>query len=68
MNWLAIKGDRVVNVIVWDGISPYDPGDGIELVPSDDTPGVGIGWTRNADGTWTAPVVETEEWGTDNAS
>ena len=56
MNWLVIRNDRVVNVIVWDGISPYDPGDGIELVPSDDTPGVGIGWTR-IDGTWTAPEI-----------
>ena len=48
----------VVNVSVWDGIQPYDPGDGVEMVPLPYTDEVdedtgetvrryqgGIGWT-----------------------
>ena len=67
MNWLELKDGYVINVIVWDGVSPYTP-EGIELVKCDDAPGVSIGWTRTVDGTWGAPIVETEEQGTDNGS
>jgi hypothetical protein len=39
----AVVGDgKVVNVVVWDGVQPYDPGEGLELVVLDG-PG-GIGW------------------------
>ena len=45
----------VVNVIVWDGVQPFDPGEGVTLVPlpfEEDEDGVrrytgGIGWTYN---------------------
>ena len=43
---------QVVNVSVWDGIQPYDPGDGVEMVPlpytTDEDGSIrytgGIGW------------------------
>jgi hypothetical protein len=42
---------KVVNVIVWDGVQPFDPGDGLTLVPLpfEEEDGVrrytgGIGW------------------------
>lgn len=54
MNWLEIRSNRVTNVIVWNGTDPYNP-PGVELIRCDDLPGVGIGWTRDSDGNWTAP-------------
>ena len=42
----------VVNVVVWDGVQPFDPGEGVTLVPLtfEEEAGVrrytgGIGWT-----------------------
>ena len=34
---------KVVNVSVWDGIQPYNPGDGVEMVP--------LPYTTDEDGT-----------------
>ena len=47
-----IKDGLVVNVSVWDGVQPYDPGEGVTLVPlpfTEDEDGTrryqgGIGW------------------------
>ena len=60
----------VVNVIVWDGVQPYDPGEGVTLVPltfEEDEDGVrrytgGIGWTLR-DGVFVdeRPVEEDED-------
>lgn len=45
---------RVSNVIVWDGVTPYNP-DGVTLVNVDDAPeGCGYGW-QLVDGVWVAP-------------
>lgn len=43
------------NVILWDGVSDYSPGDGfgLEIVPAGSS--AGIGWTRVAAGMWDAP-------------
>ena len=36
MNYAVIDSSgNVVNVIVWDGITPYNPGAGLTLVQSD---------------------------------
>lgn len=40
--YAIIEAGVVTNVIVWDGIQPYNPGEGRELVLLDG-PG-GIGW------------------------
>lgn len=50
-----------INCIVWDGISEYNPGDGlaVELVPSGSF--AGIGWTRISEGEWQEPAPTEEE-------
>lgn len=50
--YLVIKGNKVINAVVWDGESDWTPPEGttVELAPA----GVGIGWTR-VDGNWVAP-------------
>lgn len=50
--YLVIKDNKVINTVVWDGVSDWTPPEGttVELAPA----GVGIGWTR-VDGNWVAP-------------
>ena len=59
----------VVNVVVWDGVQPYEPGEGLTLVPlsfEEDEGGVrrytgGIGWTyRDGQFVDERPVEEFE--------
>jgi len=50
--YLEVRNDEVVNAIVWDGVSPYEPDAGVELVEAPE--GVGIGWTRE-NGEFVAP-------------
>ena len=61
MRYLEINtAGRIVNIIEWDGVSPYAP-EGITLVPHAEHPETAIGWTL-IDGTWTAPQpVETDD-------
>ncbi len=40
----------VVNAITWDGVTPYDPGEGLTLVErSGAAADAWIGWTKNGD-------------------
>jgi hypothetical protein len=50
--YLVIKDNKVINAVVWDGVSDWTPPEGttVELAPAH----VGIGWTR-IDGNWVAP-------------
>lgn len=60
--YAIVIDDVCVNVIVWDGITSYDPGDGAELVKLDLGVG-GIGWTYNPKATkhkWTPPAAPEE--------
>jgi hypothetical protein len=44
--YLVLDGDgTVVNAIEWDGIEPYTPFDGEQLVPYDVDIGHWIGWS-----------------------
>jgi hypothetical protein len=44
MRYAVIDIDgTVVNVIVWDGVTPYDPGEGLTLVPMAEDSTVGPG-------------------------
>ena len=51
-DYAVVADGKVVNVIVWDGVSSYDPGEGLTLVPlpfEEDEGGTrrytgGIGW------------------------
>jgi hypothetical protein len=55
MNYLVVRNEDglVVNVIVWDGVTPYEHADST-LMPCSDDPGVWIGWRRVGD-EWVAP-------------
>jgi hypothetical protein len=44
----------VVNMIVWDGVTPYNPPQGTTLVNVTDTP-CGMGWIEQPDGTFAPP-------------
>jgi hypothetical protein len=44
----------VVNMIVWDGVTPYTPPAGTTLVNVDGIP-CGIGWTEQPDGSFLPP-------------
>ena len=58
MRYAQIKDNLVINVIVWDGETPYDPGEGITLVKCPDK--VGVGFTYDGK-KFTAPApVEPE--------
>jgi hypothetical protein len=57
MNYLLInsKTNIVENVIIWDGVTQWEPPAGcfVELAGES---GASIGWTKNADGSFSAPV------------
>lgn len=45
MKWAIINTENIVmNIIVWDGVTPYNPGDGLTLVPINDGVPYGGGW------------------------
>lgn len=57
MIWLEVNADGVVtNAIVWDGSTLYSPPSGHTLHAWDKQVRPWIGWTLNADGSWTAPI------------
>lgn len=65
MRWLELNADGVViNVSIWDGVSPYTPAGVAQLLPCADNVGVSFGW-KIVDGMWQAPPVETTEEITD---
>jgi hypothetical protein len=39
------EANVVVNLIMWDGVSPYNPGDGLRLVPVSEYLFIDLGWT-----------------------
>lgn len=52
--YLELNSDGlVINIIVWDGESPYNP-EGHTLMLCDDHPSVSFGWTFDGDN-WVAP-------------
>lgn len=58
MRWLELNAEGVVvNVIVWDGVSPYQPPPGGQLLACSEHDGVRVGW-RLVSGEWVAPSTE----------
>lgn len=49
----------VVNIIIWDGVSPYNY-ENNTLIPCSEAPNANYGWTLT-DGVWIEPVKETVE-------
>jgi hypothetical protein len=61
MRYLELNAEGVViNIVVWDGVSPYAPAGIAQLLPCNEHPGVSYGW-RKVDGGWIEPIVETIE-------
>ena len=54
MRYAIVSGSQVVNVILWDGVTPWVAADGCEAVACGDT--VGPGWTYNGS-IFIAPAV-----------
>ena len=67
-NYLVLnENNEVVNIIVYDGVSAYDPGEGLSLEEQPKDGGqnfipIEIGAVKNEDGTFTnpEPVPPTE--------
>lgn len=54
--YLKLNADGlVVNIIVWDGVSPYNT-EGHTLLSCDEHPQASFGWTLDGDN-WIAPIV-----------
>lgn len=56
------ENNEVVNIIMYDGIAEYNPGEGlaVESHPREEDDSyayVTIGSVRNSDGSWTHPVI-----------
>jgi len=61
MRYLELNADSVVvNISIWDGVTPYSPAGVAQLLPCEDNPGVSFGW-KIVDGIWEAPIVEEQE-------
>ncbi len=51
--YLLTRDGVVFNVVVWDGVSPWEPGDGLLAEPD---PGMThIGWIKQLDGSFAPP-------------
>lgn len=42
--YAVVVGERVDNLIVWDGVAEFDPGEGAELVLLEDDSPASFGW------------------------
>lgn len=68
-NYAHVVEGVVINVSVWDGVQPYEPGDGVAMVPlpyTTDADGTiayqgGIGWTY-VDGAFVPPPLPPLTW------
>ena len=62
MRYLVIDSSgTVVNIVIWDGVAPYTPGDGCRLERCADHPHeVVFGW-QLVDGQWHPPLAATAD-------
>lgn len=55
MRWLELNSENVVvNIVVWDGVSPYSPEGITQLLPCSEHPNASYGW-RLVDNVWVTP-------------
>lgn len=59
--WAVIRDGRVETVALWDGETPWDPGD-VEVIACDDWPYASEGWTWDG-ATFTPPAADVDEGG-----
>ena len=65
MRYLELNAEGVViNIVVWDGVTPYAPVGVAQLLRCDENPGVSYGW-RIVHGGWQAPPEEPSQAPTD---
>ena len=57
--WLVLDGNKVVNIVLWDGVSDWGPGEGLTVEPFNEN--AAIGSIKNEDGTFTGPRLEIAE-------
>lgn len=57
--YVLVRNNVVENVIAWDGVSPWDPPEGVTM--QRDPGGVGPGWIRQEDGTFVSPIPPEPE-------
>jgi hypothetical protein len=58
VNYAVISDQgQVINVIVWDGVSVWQPPEGCTVEPIFEGSSAGIGWSY-ADGEFTPPIEE----------
>ena len=58
MRYLELNAQGVVvNIVVWDGVSPYVPAGVAQLLRYDENPGVSYGWKLVGE-EWEAPLPE----------
>lgn len=51
----------ITNVIIWDGVSPWQAREGFYVLPESDNPDAKIGWRKIKDG-WEAPPSNDHFW------
>lgn len=56
--YLIVSNNKVINICVWDGVTPWSPEDGQTVYK--DPGGVQVGWAMNQDGTFYKPEIEQE--------
>lgn len=56
MRYAMVKDGFVINIIKWDGVSPYTPPEGTTLVPATNDATIGGTWDGNVFG----PAPEPE--------
>lgn len=56
-----LSDGECINVINWDGVSEYNPGEGyaLEIIPAGSY--AWTGWKRITEGNWTPPIEEKNE-------
>lgn len=59
MRWLEVNPEGVVvNIVIWDGVSPYQPAGVAQLLSCDENFGVTIGWKIIND-VWESPTTDS---------
>lgn len=55
MRWLELNAEGVVtNIVIWDGVSLYEPEGVAQLLLCDNNVGVSVDW-KLVDGVWVEP-------------
>ncbi|WP_413726832.1 hypothetical protein [Sodalis sp. RH16] len=60
-NYAEIQNGVVINVCVWDGVTPFDAGDDIPPILIPENSQAWIGWGYTAPGGFAAPPIEIIE-------